>query len=56
MPALESDALLSSGERPPIEIVRSTAGFSLQIRASSSSTTFVRSSDAPSGSCTVTIA
>ena len=50
MPALASEALLSSGESPPIEIVRSRAGFSRQIRASSSMTFSVRWSEAPSGS------
>ena len=56
MPALASEALLSSGETPPIMIVRSIAGFCLQIEPSRSMTVSVRCSDAPSGSWTVTMA
>ena len=56
MPAFASEALLSRGESPPIEIVRSSAGFCRQIAASSSMTFWVRSSDAPSGSWTITMA
>ena len=55
MPALASDALLSSGDMPPTAMAWSTPGIPWLIRTTSSMTRSVRSRDAPSGSCTETI-